>query len=109
MDFTSASTSSPSPSTGALVADDTFLGFEPEVDSVNQAIKETKEQLCQALKVKQEQDMQWWMEKSWEERMSERDLVVMLVDRRLEREAANHAVVEIWKKSFIVSVSFSLS
>jgi len=33
----------------------------------------------------------------------QRDLIVMLVDRRLVREAAKHAVVEIWKKWFTVS------
>jgi len=38
------------------------------------------------------------MEKGWEEWMSERDSVVRLVDRKLVREALEHAVVEIRKK-----------
>ena len=109
MAFTSASISLPSPSTAALITNNTFLGFKLEVDSTNQAVKEAKEQLHQALEVKQEEDMWWWMEMRWEERMSERDSVVTLVDSRLAREAVKHAKVEIWKKWFIVSVGFSLS
>jgi len=83
-----------------------FMGFKLEVDSINQAIEEAKEQLHQVLEVKQEGDMHWWMEKCWEEWMLEWNSVVMLVDRNLVREAVEHAMVEIWKKCFIVSVSF---
>ena len=61
------------------------------------------------MEAKEEEDLWWWLEKSWEEQMSERDLVVRLVDRKLAREAAEHAVVEIWKKWYIVSFIFSLS
>jgi len=49
------------------------------------------------------------MEKGWEEWMSERDSVVELVDRKLAREALEHAMVEIQKKWYIVSFGFSLS
>jgi len=107
MAFTSESTPSPSTSYGALVAD-TFLGFELEVNLTAQAITEAQEQLCQVIEVKQEEDLQWWMEKSWEEWMSEWDSVV-LVDRKLDREAAKHAMVEIWKRWLKVSFRFPLS
>ena len=51
-----------------------------------------------------------WMEKHWEEWMLERDLVVELVDKEVAMEAAEHAVVEIQKKCYIVIFfSFSLS
>ena len=46
MAFTPASTSSPSPSTAALVTDNTFWGFKLEVNPIAQAIEEAKEQLC---------------------------------------------------------------
>jgi len=84
-----------------------FMGFELEVNSINQAIEEAKEQLHQALEMKQEEAMQQWMKKSWEEWMSERDSVFALVDRKLVREAVKHTVVEIWKRWLKVSVSFS--
>ena len=58
------------------------------------------------MEVKEEEDLQQWMEKSREEQMSEQDLVVMLVDRKLAREAAKHAMVEIWKRWLKVSVGF---
>ena len=87
MASTSTLTSSPSSSTSALIADDTYLGFGPEVDFTSQAIKEAQEQLHWALEVKQEEDMQWWMEMRLEERMSERDSVVMLVNRQSARMA----------------------
>jgi len=61
------------------------------------------------MEVKEEDDMQWWMEKRWEEWMLEWDSVVGLVDRDLVREAGEHAVVVIWKKWYIVSVRFSIS
>jgi len=51
--------------------------------------------------------MQQWLEKSWEEWMSEWDLIVMLIDRNLVREAAENAVVEIGKRWLKVSVIFS--
>ena len=77
--------------------------------AVNQAVKEAKEQLHWAMEAKEEEDMWWWMEKGWEEWMSERDSVVELVDRKLAREALEHAMVEIQKKWYIVSFGFSLS
>jgi len=39
--------------------------------------------------------------------MSERDSVVTLVDKEPVREAAEHTVVEIWKKCLKVSVGIS--
>ena len=105
MAFTPTSTSLPLTSTAALVTNDTFLGFELEVNLIAQAVEEAKEQLRQVMEVKQEEDIWWWMEKCWEEQMLERGSVVMLVDRKLEREAAKHAGVEIWKK-LKVSVGF---
>ena len=109
MASTSVSISSPSSCTTDFAANDTFLGFKPEVVNPNQAVKKAKEQLCQATEVKEEEDMWQWMEMRWEEQMSEWDSVVRLVDRNLAREAGKHAVVEIWKKWFLVSVSFSSS
>ena len=107
MAFTPTSTSLPSSFSAALTANDMFMGFELEVNSINQAIEEAKEQLHQALEMKQEEAMQQWMKKSWEEWMSERDSVFALVDRKLVREAVKHTVVEIWKRWLKVSVSFS--
>jgi len=106
MASTSASTSLPSSSTSALFADDTFLGFGLKVNFTSQAVEEAQEQLHWALEVKQEEDMQQWMEMRWEERMSERDLVVMLVNRQSARIAGEKVVVEIGKKWYIVSVRF---
>jgi len=60
------------------------------------------------MEAKEEEDLWQWLEKSWEEQMSERDLVVVLVDRKLAREAAEHAMVDICKKWLKVSVGFSL-
>ena len=42
----------------------------------------------------------------WEEQMLEQDSVVGFVGSGLEREAGEHAVVQIWKKWYIVSVVF---
>jgi len=67
MAFTSIVTSSPLSSTTDYAADDTFMGFEPEIINPNQAVEKAKEQLCQAMEAKEEEDMQWWMEKRWEE------------------------------------------
>ena len=106
MAFTSILTSSPSSSTTDFTADDTFLGFKLEVVDPNQAVEKAKEQLCRAMEVKEEEDMWWWMEKRWEEWMLEQDLVVRLVDSGLLRQAGKHAVVQIWKKWYIVSVGF---
>jgi len=65
MAFTPTSTSLPSSFSAALTANDMFMGFELEVNSINQAIEEAKEQLHQALEMKQEEAMQQWMKKSW--------------------------------------------
>ena len=104
MASTSILTSSPSFSTTDFATNDTFLGFELEVVSPNQAIKKAKEQLRWVMEVKEEEDMQWWMEKRWEEWMLEWDLVVRLVDRDSAREAVEHVVVEIWKRWLKVNV-----
>ena len=109
MAFTPTSTSFPSPSTAALVADDTFQGFEPEVNLITLAITQAQEQLHQAMEVKEVEELRWWMEKRWEEQMLEWDSIVRLGDKELAIEAADHVVVEIWKKWYIVSVGFSLS
>ena len=58
------------------------------------------------MEVKEVEDLWQWMEKSWETWMSERDLVVGLVDKELVTEAAEHAMVEMEKKWLKVSVSF---
>jgi len=49
------------------------------------------------------------MEMRWEERMLERDLVALLVNRQSARISRERAVVEIGKKWYIVSVGSSLS
>ena len=58
------------------------------------------------MEAKEEEDMQQWMEKRWEEWMLEWNSVVRLIDSGLAREAEEHAVVQIWKKWYIVSVEF---
>ena len=80
-----------------------------DVDPISLAVAQAQEQLHLAMEAKWTEDLWQWMEKSWEEWMSERDSVVALVDKNLAREAAEHAVVEIWKRWYIVSVRFSLS
>jgi len=95
---------SPSSSTSAFLADDTFLGFGTEIDFSIQDIFEAQEQHFQALEVKQEEDWQQWMEMRWEERMLERDSVGMVVNRQSARMAGERAVVEIEKRWYIVSV-----
>src|SRR5882724_12183627 len=108
MAFTSIATSSPSSSNAAFATDDTFMGFELEIVDLNQAIEEAKEQLHQAMEVKEEEDIQQWMEQQWEEQMWEWDIIVRFVDRDLVREAGKHAVVEIEKRWLKVSAGFSL-
>ena len=103
---TPASASSPTSSNAALVTDDTFLGFEPEVNLIAQAATEAKEQLFQVMEVKQEEDIWQWMEKGWEEWMLERDLVVGFVDKKAVVAAMKAVMVEIHKKWLIVSVRF---
>src|SRR5882724_10121432 len=83
MAFTPTYISSPLTSTTVLVTDNTFLGFEPEVNLFAQAIAEAKEQLHQAMEVKQEEGFWWWLENSWEEQMSEWDLVVKFIDKKV--------------------------
>jgi len=53
---------------------------------------------------KQEEDLQWWLEKSWEEQMSERDLVVRFVDKKAAVAVTKAVMVEIWKRWLKVSV-----
>jgi len=56
------------------------------------------------MEAKQEEDLQWWQEKSWEEQMSERDLVVRFVDKKAAVAVTKAAMVEIWKRWLKVSV-----
>jgi len=86
MDFTPASTSSPLPHCHTH-CQCTFWGFELGVDSISQAVAQAQEQLCQAMEVKEVEDLCQWMEKSWEAQMSEWDSVVKLVDKELATEA----------------------
>jgi len=67
-----------------------------EVKHSFQAVFEAQEKLCRSLEEKQE-DMQWWMEMRWEERMLEWDLVAMLVNTQSAIMAGEKAVVEMWK------------
>ena len=75
-----------------------------ELDPIAQAIAQAQEQLCLAMEAKWAEDLWRWMEKGWEERMSERDSVVRLVDKKLAKEAVEQAVVEIQKKWYKVSL-----
>ena len=52
----------PSSSTADFTTDDTFTGFELEIVDPNQAIAKAKEQFCHTMEVKEEEDMQQWME-----------------------------------------------
>src|SRR5882724_6440399 len=105
MASTSISTS-PSSSTSAFLANNNFLGFRMEIDLTFTDIFEVQDQLHWLLEVKQEEDWWQWMELRWEERMSERDSVGMVVNRQLARMARERAVVEIEKRWYIVSVRF---
>src|SRR5882724_11979164 len=109
MSSNSASNSSPSSSNSSLTANNMFLGFRTEIEPSFQAIFEAQEKLHWSLEERQEEIMQWWIEMRWEERMSEQDLVAMIVNTQLARMAREKAVVEIWKKWYAVSVIFSLS
>jgi len=84
------------------------MGFKPEIIDLNQAIEEAKEQLCQAMEAKEEEDIQRWMEQRWEEQMWEWDTIVRFINRDLVREVGKHAVVEIEKRWLRVSAGFSL-
>jgi len=53
---------------------------------------------------KQEEDLQWWLEKSWEEQISERDSVVRFVDKKAAVAVTKAMMVEIWKRWLKVSV-----
>ena len=106
MAFTSIMTSSPLSSNAAFAADDTFMGFEPEIVNPNQAIEEAKEQLFRAMEAKEEEDIQQWMEQQWEEQMWEQDSLVRFVDRDLVREVGEHVVVEFGKRRLKVSAGF---
>jgi len=50
--------------------------------------------------------MQQWMEKMWEERMSERESIAVVVNMQSARMAAEKAVVEIGKRGYSVSIAF---
>ena len=53
---------SPSSTTSAFLADDTFMGFGMEVDPTFEDVFKVQDQLRWLLEVKQEEDMQQWME-----------------------------------------------
>ena len=106
MAFTPVPVSSPSSTITALITNDNSP--QTELDPIAQAIAQAQGQLHLTIEAKQAEDLQQWMEKGWEEQMSERDLVVALVDKELVREAAEHAMVEIQKRWFKVSVGFLL-
>jgi len=105
MASTSASTS-PSSTTSAFLADNTFMGFGSEFNLTFKDIFKVQDQLCWLLEVKQEEDMRRWMEMQWEEQMSERDVVVLVVNVQSARMAGEKVVVEIGKQWYIVSVCF---
>jgi len=46
------------------------------------------------------------MEMQWEEWMSERDLVVLVVNRQSAKLAGEKAAGKIWKRWYVVSVGF---
>jgi len=52
------------------------------------------------------EDLWWWMEKGWEDWMSEKDRV-RLSDKKLAVVAAKVVMAEIWKKWYKVSLGFS--
>ena len=58
------------------------------------------------MEAKEEEVIWWWMEQQWDEWMWEWDLIVRFVDRDLVKEAGEHAVVEIGKRWWKVSVGF---
>ena len=82
------------------------MGFGLEIEPLFQAIFEAQEEHCQSLEEWQEEIMWHWMEKIWEEWMSERDLVVIAVNMQLVIMAAEKAVVEIKKRGYSISVGF---
>ena len=106
MAFTSVMTSSPSSSTANFATNDIFMGFEPEITDLNKAVEKAKEQLHHTMEVKEEEDIQWWMEQRWEEQMWEWESIVSFVDRDSVREVGEHAVVEIGKRWLKVSARF---
>jgi len=67
--------------------------MDSDIEHSFQAIFEVQEYHFQLLEEKHEEDMQWWMEKKWEERMSEWDLVALVVNVQLARMAGEKAVV----------------
>ena len=58
------------------------------------------------MEVKEEENMQQWMEQRWEEQMWEWYSLVRFVDRDLVREGGEHVVVEIGKRWLKVSARF---
>jgi len=83
-----------------------FLGFGMEIEPSFQAVFKAQEKLHQSSEERQEEVMQQWMEMRWEERMSEWDLVVVVVNTQLARMAGEKVVVEIWKRWYSVNVRF---
>ena len=92
MAFTPVSISSPSTSTAVLITDEALqLGLNP----IAWAIAQAQEQLHCAMEAQWAEDLWQWMEKSWEEWMSERDSVVRLVDKKMAVAVAKVVTVEI--------------
>ena len=58
-----------------------------------QAIAQAQEQLCCAMEAQRAEDLQWWMEKGWEEQMSERDRIRVL-DKKVVVVVTKVAMVE---------------
>jgi len=83
-----------------------FMGFRTEVNPSFEDVFEPQDRVHQSLEMKQEEDWWWWMERRWEERMLERDLVALVVNRWLASMAGEKAVMEIEKRWYIVSVIF---
>ena len=66
-----------------------------ELDIIAQAIVQAQEQLCHVLEAKKQEDLWQWMEKGWEEWMSERDSVATLVYKKMVVAVTKAATVEI--------------
>ena len=104
MPSTSGSTSPSSSPQSAFL--DTFMVFGLEIKPSFQAIFEAQEEHCWSLEEWQEEIMWQWMEKMWEEQMSERELIAVVVNTQSARMVAEKAVVEIRKQGYSVSIGF---
>jgi len=73
------------------------MGFGSEINPSVQAIFEAQEEHCQSSEEWQEEIMRRWIEKMWEEWMSERESIAIVVNTQSVRMVAEKAVVEIGK------------